>query len=89
MIRRQSAKAVAFDLQGTIEARAHVLERDSCGQIDDLLRIEMPRELVEDIVGNVNRAERHLLCIAQRGALGRREQRILSILRERGELLFA
>src|SRR5260370_40759225 len=88
MIRRQSAKAVAFDLQRTIESRAHVLERDSRGQIDDLLRIEMPLEFLEDIVGNVNRAERHLLCIAQRGALGRREQRVLGVLRERGELLF-
>jgi hypothetical protein len=89
MIRRQSAKAVAFDLQGTIEARAHVLERDSRGQIDDLLRIEVPLELVEDIVGNVNRAERHLLRIAQRGAFCRREQRILGILRKCRELLFA
>jgi hypothetical protein len=85
----ESAKAVAFYLQGTIEARAHVLKRDSRGQIDDLLRIEMPLEFLEDIVGNVNRAERHLLCVAQRDALGRREQRILSIVRERGELLLA
>ena len=60
----QPAKAVALDLQRTIESRAHVFERDSRGQIDDLLRIEMPLELLEDIVGNVNRAERHLLCVA-------------------------
>ena len=88
-MRWQPAKAVALDLQGTIEARAHVLERDSCGQIDDLLGIEMALEFFEDVVGNVNRAERHLLRIAQRGALGGREQRILGILRERGELFFA
>jgi len=61
----QSAKVIAFNLQRAIEARAHVLERDSRGQIDDLLRIEMPFELVEDVVGDVNRTERHLLCIAQ------------------------
>ena len=85
----QSAKVIAFNLQRAIEARAHVLECDSCSQIDDLLRIEMPFELVEDFVGNVNRTERHLLCIAQGGALGRREQRVLGILRERGKLLFA
>ena len=86
---RETAKAVAFDLQGTIKSRAHVLERDSRGQIDDLLCIEMALEVLEDVVWNVNRAERHLLGIAQRGALDRREQRILGILRERGELLFA
>lgn len=81
-MRGQPAKAVALDLQRTIEARAHVLERDSRGQIDDLLRIEIALEVLEDVVGNVNRAERHFLCVAQRGALGRREQRILRILRE-------
>jgi len=86
---RQPAKAVAFDLQRTIEARAHVLERDCRGQIDDLLCIEMPFEFLEDVVGNVNRAERHLLRVAQRDALGRREQRILGILRKCRELLFA
>jgi hypothetical protein len=85
----QSAKAVALDLQRTIEARAHVFERDSRGQIDDLLRIEMPLEFREDVVGNVNRAERHLFCIAQGDALGRREQWIFSILRKCRELLFA
>ena len=60
----QAAKAVAFDLQGTIKSRAHVLERDSRGEIDDLLGIEMPLEVLEDVVGNVDRAERHLLCVA-------------------------
>ena len=85
----QSAKVIAFNLQRAIESRAHVLECDSCSQIDDLLRIEMPFELVEDFVGNVNRAERHLLSVAQSDALGRREQRVLGILRERGKLLFA
>jgi len=84
---RETAKAVAFDLQGTIKSRAHVLERDSRGQIDNLLRIEMPLEFLEDIVGNVNRAERHLLCIAERGALGRREQWILGGFCECRELL--
>ena len=88
-MRREPAEAVAFDLQRTIESRAHVLERDSRGQIDDLLRIEMPFEFLEDFVGNVNRAERHLFCIAQRGALGRREQRIPGILRKCRELIVA
>ena len=55
-MRGQSAEAVALDLQRTIESRAHIFERDSRGQIDDLLRIEMPLEFLEDIVGNVNRA---------------------------------
>ena len=89
MVCWQAAKVVALALQRTIEARAHVLERDSRGQIDDLLRIEVPLEFLEDVVGNVNRAKRHLLGIAEGGALGWCEQRILSILRERGELLFA
>src|SRR5258707_15605619 len=88
-MRRQPAKAVALDLQRTIESRAHILERDSSSQIDDLLRIEMPLDFLEDIVGNIDRGQRHLLCIAKRGALGRREQRILRILRECGEFLFA
>ena len=89
MIRGQSAKVVALNLQRTIEARAHVLERDSRGQIHDLLCIEMPFEVLEDVVGNVNRAERHLFSVAQSGALGRREQRILGILRKCREFLFA
>jgi hypothetical protein len=72
-MRRQSAKAVALDLQRTIESRAHIFERDSRRQINDLLCIEMPLHFLEDIVGNIHRRQRHLLCIAQRGALGRRK----------------
>ena len=63
-MRRQPAKAVALDLQRTIESRAHILERDSSSQIDDLLRIEMPLEFLEDIVGNVDRGQRHLFRVA-------------------------
>jgi hypothetical protein len=81
MMRGQHAETVALDLQRTIESRAHVLERDSRRQIDDLLGVEMALEFVEDIVGNIDRAERHFLGIAERGALGGREQRILGILR--------
>jgi hypothetical protein len=88
-MRRQSAEAIALDLQRTIESRAHILERDSRGQVDDLLRIKMALEFLEDFVGHVDRGQRHLLCVAKRGALGRREQRILGVLRERGELLIA
>ena len=56
VMRGQSAKPVALDLQRTIESRAHILERDSRGQIDDLLSIEMALEFLEDLVGNVDRA---------------------------------
>jgi hypothetical protein len=89
MMRRQPAETVALDLQRTIESRAHILERDSRGQVDDLLRVKMALEFLEDLVGNVHRGQRHLLCIAERGALGGSEQRILGVLRERGELFFA
>jgi hypothetical protein len=85
----QSTEAIALDLQRTIESRAHILERDSRGQVHDLLRIEMALEFLEDLVGNVDRSQRHLLCIAERGPFRRREQRILGVLRERGKLLFA
>jgi hypothetical protein len=86
---RQPTEAVALDLQGTIESSAHVLERDNRGQVDDLLGIEMALEFLEDLVGNVDRGQRHLFCIAERGALGRREQWILGVVREGGELLLA
>jgi len=89
MVRRQSAEAVALDLKRTIESRAHILERNGRGQIDNLFGVEMAFEFVEDLVGNVDRGQRHLLGVAQRGALGRREQRILQVVRECGELLFA
>jgi hypothetical protein len=79
-MRRQSAETVALDLQRTIESRAHILERDSRGQVDDLFRIEMALELLEDLVGHIDRGQRHLLCVAKRGALGRCEQRILGVL---------
>jgi hypothetical protein len=85
----QSTEAIALDLQRTIESRAHILERDSRGQVHDLLRIEMALEFLEDLVGNVDRSQRHLLCIAERGPFRRREQRILGVIRERGKLLFA
>ena len=49
----------------------------------------MALEFVEDLVGHVNRAERHLLCIAERGAFGGREQRIFGGVRERGEFVVA
>ena len=84
---RESTETVALDLQRTIESSAHILERDSRGQVDDLLRIKMALEVLEDFVGNIDRRERHLFCIAERGALRRREQRILGVLRERGQLL--
>jgi len=85
----QFTEAIALDLQRTIESRAHIFERDSRGQVNDLLRVKMPLHFVEDIVGNVHRRERHLFRIAERGALGGREQRILGVFRECGELLFA
>jgi hypothetical protein len=77
----QSTEAIALDLQRTIESRAHILERDSRSQVHDLLRIEMALEFLEDVVGNIDRSKRHLLCVAERGALRRREQRILGVLR--------
>jgi len=49
----------------------------------------MALEFVEDLVGHVNRAKRHLLCIAERGALGRSEQRIFGGVGERGEFVVA
>ena len=88
-MRRQPADAVAFDLQRTIESRAHILHCHGRGQIDDLLAIEVSLELFENLVGNVYRAERHLFGIAECGALGRREQRILGVLRKCDELLLA
>lgn len=89
VMRRQSAEPVAFDLQRTIESRAHIFERDGRGQIDDLLGVEVAPQFLEDLVGNVDRAQRHFLGIAQRGALCRREQWILHVVRDRGEFLFA
>src|ERR1700735_201146 len=89
VMRRQSAKAVALDLQRTIESRAHIFERDSRGQVNDLLRVKLPLHFLEDIVGNVHRRQRHLFCITERGALGGCKQRILGVLRQCGELLFA
>jgi hypothetical protein len=73
MMRGQPAETVALDLQRTIESRAHILERDSRGQVNDLLGVEMPLHFLEDIIGNIDRRERHLFCIAERGALGGRE----------------
>ena len=49
----------------------------------------MALEFVEDLVGHVNRAKRHLLCIAERGAFGGREQRIFGGVRERGKFVVA
>ena len=89
VMRRQSTETVALDLQRTIESRAHILERDSRGQVDDLFRIEMALEFLEDLVGNIDRSQRHLFRIAERGPLGPREQRILGVLRECGEFLIA
>ena len=73
MMRRQPAYPVAFDLQRTIESRAHVFERDSRSQIDDLLGVEMALQLLENMVGNIDGAKRHFLRIAQCGALRRCE----------------
>jgi hypothetical protein len=89
VMRRQPAETVALDLQGAIESRSHILERDSRSQIDDLLGVEMALEFLEYLVGNVNRGQRHLLGVAERRALGRREQRILGVLRECREFLIA
>jgi hypothetical protein len=89
VMRRQPAEAVTLYLQCTIESRAHILERDGRRQIDNLLGVEMALEFLEHIVGNVNRAQRHLLGVAERRALGRREQRILGVLRECREFLIA
>jgi len=80
-MRRQPTKTVALDLQRTIESSPHILERDSRRQVDDLLRIEMALEFLEDIIGNIDRSQRHLFCIAECGALRWREQRILRVLR--------
>jgi hypothetical protein len=73
------AEIVAFDLQRAIEARAHIFHRDQRGQIDDLLGVKVTLQFFEHVVGNVDRALRHFLGVAERGALGRREKRILGI----------
>lgn len=64
MMRRQSAQPVAFDLERTVESRAHVLERDDRSQIDDLLGVEVAPQFLEHLIGNVDGAERHFLGIA-------------------------
>ena len=89
VMRRQPAYPVALDLQRTIESRAHILHRHSRGQIDDLLGVEVALQFLENLVGNVDRAQRHFLGIAQRGALGQRKQWILDVVRDRGEFIFA
>src|SRR5271156_3720302 len=86
---RQSAEAVALDLQRPIEARAHILERDGRSQIDDLFGVEMALEFLEHLVGNIDRGQRHLLGVAERRALGWREQRILGVLCECRKFLLA
>ena len=88
-MRRQTAYPVAFDLECTIESRAHVLERDGRSQIDDLLGVEVALQLLEHLVGNVDRAKRHFLGVAQRGTLRRREQRILLVVSDRRQFLLA
>ena len=59
----QLAEAVAFDQKRPIESRAHVLECNLGRQIDDLLRVEVALEFLEDLVGNIDGAKGHLLCI--------------------------
>jgi len=54
MMRRQAAYPVALDLQGAIESRAHILHRDSRGQIDDLLGVEVAPQFLEHLVGNID-----------------------------------
>jgi hypothetical protein len=54
MVRWQPADPVAFDLQRTIESRAHILHRYGRGQIDDLLGVEVALELFENFIGNVD-----------------------------------
>jgi hypothetical protein len=73
MMRGQPAKPIAFDLQCTIESRAHVLKRDGRREIDNLLCVEVARQFLENFVGNVDRAKRHLFGIAESRALRRRE----------------
>jgi len=89
MMRGQHAQAVGFDLERTIESRAHILERDGRSQVHDLLGVEVALELVEDLVGDVYRGKRHFFGVAERGALGGREQWVLGILCERREFFFA
>ena len=69
----QAAQAVAFDLQCAIESRPHVLERDGRSQIDDLLRVEVARQFLENVVRHIDGAKRHFLGVAQGRALRRRE----------------
>ncbi|MDO8433549.1 MAG: hypothetical protein Q7S58_14180 [Candidatus Binatus sp.] len=85
----QVAEAVAFDLQRAIEPRPHIFHRDGRRQIDDLLCIEVALQFLEHLIGNVHRAERHFLRVAQRRALSRREERILDVVADRGDFFVA
>lgn len=85
----QPAETAALYLKRTTKARAHVFERDGRSQIDDLLGVEVALEFVEDLVGNVDGGERHLFGVAERGALGGREQRILGGILKGGEFFVA
>ena len=88
MMRGQHAESVGLDLERAIEAGAHVLHRDGRGQIDDLLGVEPALEFLEDVVRNVDRRLGHFLDVAQRGALGGREQGVLDVVGNRRKLLF-
>lgn len=47
MVLGQRAQAVAVDLESAVETGAQIFDRDHRRQLDDLTRLEIPLELVE------------------------------------------
>jgi hypothetical protein len=89
MISGQGAKAVALDLERAIEARAVILKGNFGRQRDYLLIVEVPFQILEDFIGNVDRRLRHFLCESERGAFAWREKRILLVFFDRRDFIQA
>ena len=67
MVGGEFAQPIAGNLQRVVEASAKVLERNSGGQLYELLGIEVAAQLGEQLVGNFNRGLGDLLRVLKAG----------------------
>src|SRR3990172_3370011 len=83
----EHAEPLRLDPQRHVELAAEILERDDCGQLDDLRLVEVGPEPREELVAHALRRDGHGLRVLERRALHLREAATLPPRRHLADLV--
>jgi hypothetical protein len=89
VVGRKLAEAIGLDMQGAVETRSQILERNHSSQFNDLRGIEVSFQILKGRISDLCRRARYPLGIAEDCLFARVEIRAALELCKVGKLLFA